>query len=118
MEVERIEIGETSSSDNNPSDGSEGINALKAIAEQSSMLSNLAMSNLISNNNRSQQNTVQNQSSINKVFISTASKSVNLVNNLSAAEARCASEILSNNEIAQSIAALRAALSTKKTSEK
>ena len=117
MEVERIDIGEPSSSDRDPSDGSSGINALKAIAEQSSMLSNLAMSNLISNNNRSQQNTVQNQSSINKVFISTTSKSVNLVNTLTPTESRGATSILSNNEIAQSLADLRAALQTKKNTD-
>ncbi|TQV76435.1 R body protein [Aliikangiella marina] len=118
MEVERIKIGEPDNPPNKPEDGSGSINILKTIAEQSSMLSNLAMSNLINNNNRSQQNTLQNQSSINQVFISTTSNSVNLVNNLSPSEARCATDVTSNNEVAQSIADLSAALKVKQKDNK
>lgn len=87
------------------------IGNLKAVAEQPAMLSNLAYSNMVANTNLSQQNAVANQQAMNELGISVTGKTVNLVSNLSPLEARSAVDVLSNNELAQTIADLKATLS-------
>jgi hypothetical protein len=83
------------------------IGNLKAISEQPAMLSNLAHANLIANTNLSQQNAVANQQSLNELNISILAKAANTISNLQPLEARSAVDILSNNELAQTIADLK-----------
>jgi len=83
---------------------------LKAIGEQPAMLSNLAYANLIANTNLSQQNAVSNQQAMNELGIAVTGKSVNIVSNLGPMEARSAVDILTNNELAQTIADLKATI--------
>ena len=80
---------------------------LKSIAEQPAMLSNLAYANSIANTNLSQQNAVANQQAMNELGISIVGKTVNTVSNLGPLEARSAVDILTNNELAQTIADLK-----------
>jgi len=84
--------------------------SLKAIASQPAMLSNLAYSNLIANVNLAQQNAVANQQAMNELGISIVGKTVNKVSDLGPLEARSAVDVLTNNELAQSIADLKATL--------
>lgn len=74
------------------------------------MLSNLAYANLVNNVNLSQQNAVSNQQAMNELGIAITGKTVNLVSNLGPLEARSAVDVLSNNELAQTIADLKAVL--------
>lgn len=90
--------------------------AQKTIADQPAILANLALSNVISNINLSQQNAVANQQAMNELSISIVGKVVNSLTNLSPLEARSAVDVLTNNEVAQQIADLKAtvaAFSTK-----
>lgn len=84
----------------------------KAIGEQPAMLSNLAYANTVANTNLSQQNAVANQQAMNELGIAVTGKAVNIVANLGPLEARSATEILTNNELAQTIADLKATLSS------
>jgi hypothetical protein len=83
---------------------------LKSIAEQPAMLSNLAFANVVFNTNLSQQNAVANQQAMNELGISVTSKAVNTVSNLGPLEARSAVDVLTNDEISQAIADLKATL--------
>lgn len=87
-----------------------GITNLKSVGEQPAMLSNLAYSNTITNTNLSQQNAVANQQAMNELGISIVGKTVNTVANLGPLEARSAVDVLTNNELAQTIADLKATL--------
>ncbi len=87
-----------------------GITPLKSLNEQSAMLSNLAYSNVIANTNLSQQNAVANQQAMNELGISIVGKMVNTVANLGPLEARSAVDVLTDNELAQTIADLKAAV--------
>ncbi len=92
------------------------IGNLKAISEQPAMLSNLAYSNTVANTNLSQQNAVANQQAMNELGISIVAKASNTVSNLGPLEARSAVDILTTNELAETIADLKAtvqAFSTK-----
>ena len=86
------------------------IGNLKAISEQPAMLSNLAHANLVHNTNLSQQNAVSNQQSLNELGISILAKASNTVSNLQPLEARSAVDILTNDELAQTIADLKGTL--------
>ena len=83
---------------------------LKSISEQPAMLSNQAYSNLVANINLSMQNATANQQGMNELGISIVAKCVNIVTNLGPLEARSAVDILTNSEIAQAIADLKAAV--------
>lgn len=85
------------------------ITNLKAVAEQPSMLSNLAYSNAVATSNISQQNAVAHQQAMNELSISILAKATNTISNLGPLEARSAVEILTNDELAQTIADLKAA---------
>lgn len=87
-----------------------GVANLKSVAEQPAMLSNLAYSNLVANTNLLQQNAVANQQAMNELGISVVGKVVNSLTNLGPLEARSAVDVLSNNELAQTIADLKATL--------
>jgi truncated hemoglobin YjbI len=82
----------------------------KAFADTPAMLSNLMFSNIIANTNISQQNAVANQQAMNELGISVTGKTVNVISNLGPAEARSAVDVLTNNELAQTIADLKATI--------
>jgi hypothetical protein len=86
------------------------IGNLKALAEQPAMLSNLVYSNLVANTNLSQQNAIACQQAMNEFGIAVTGKAVSLISNLGPAEARSAVDVLSNNQLAQAIADLKAML--------
>jgi hypothetical protein len=86
------------------------IGNVKSVAEQSSMLSNLAYANLISNVNLSQQNAVSNQQAMNQLGLTVTGKIVNLVANLSPLEAVAVVKMDTGNDIAEQMADLSATL--------
>lgn len=86
------------------------IGNFKSISEQPAMFSNLLFSNVVATTNLSSQNAVANQQSMNELNISVTAKSTNAVSDLGPLEARSAVDILSNNEVAQTIADLKASL--------
>ena len=86
------------------------IGNLKSISEQPAMLSNLAFMNTAANTNLSQQNAVANQQAMNELGISIVAKASNTVSNLGPLEARSAVDILTNDELAQTIADLKATI--------
>lgn len=69
-----------------PDDVRESIAIATSVAEQPSILSNLAYQNLISNINLSQQNAVANQRAMNLLGLTVTGKVVNMVANLSPME--------------------------------
>ncbi|RTL24398.1 MAG: hypothetical protein EKK52_01310 [Burkholderiales bacterium] len=86
------------------------IGNLKAISEQPAMLSNLAFANVVATNNLGQQNAVSNQRTLDELSLSTLAKGTNTISNLDPLEARSAVDVLSNNELAQTIADLQSSL--------
>ncbi|HEY8880575.1 MAG TPA: hypothetical protein VIN03_23595 [Roseateles sp.] len=86
------------------------IGNLKAISEQPAMLSNLAFANIVASNNLGQQNAVSNQRSVGELGLSTLANGTNTVSNLDPLEARSAVDVLSNDELAQTIADLKSTL--------
>jgi hypothetical protein len=86
------------------------IGNVKSVAEQSSMLSNLAYANLISNTNLGQQNAVSNQQALNQLNATVTGKSVNLVANLNPLEAVAAVKLDTGNDIAEQLADLKGAV--------
>lgn len=93
-----------------PSDVVQGvaIGNLKAIADQPAMISNLAYADLVANTNLAQQNSVSNQQALNEVGLAVTGKAVTNVANLGPLEARSSVDVLTNNELAQTIADLKA----------
>lgn len=83
------------------------IGNVKSVAEQSSMLSNLAYANLITNTNLSAQNAVANQQALNQLGATVTGKSVNLVANLSPLEAVASVKLDTGNDIAEQLADLK-----------
>ncbi len=83
------------------------IGNVKSVAEQSSMLSNLAYANLISNTNLAQQNAVSNQQGLNQLGVTVTGKSVNLVANLSPMEAVAAVKLDTGNDVAEQLADIK-----------
>lgn len=86
------------------------INNLKAISEQPAMLSNLAFANAVVSTNLGQQNAVQHQRSVSELGISIVASGTNTVSNLDPMHARSAVDVLTNNELAQTIADLKGAV--------
>ena len=84
-----------------------GVGNLKAISEQPALLSNLAYSNALSTNNLGQQNAVSNQQAGNQLGVPLVANAVNVISNLDPLASRSAVDVLSNNELAQSIADLK-----------
>ncbi|MDB5035736.1 MAG: putative body protein [Chlorobi bacterium] len=80
-----------------------------SIANQPAMLSNLMYANLVQNTNLSQQNAVANQQAMNQLGISIVGKTVNLISNLSPMEAVAVQKLDTGNDVAEEIAALKAA---------
>ncbi|HEX8175069.1 MAG TPA: hypothetical protein VF543_08120 [Pyrinomonadaceae bacterium] len=88
------------------------IGNVKSVAEQSSMLSNLAYANLISNVNLSQQNAVSNQQAMNQLGLTVTGKVVNLVANLSPMEAVAVVKLDTGNDVAEQLADLKGTLAS------
>ncbi|HBB88617.1 MAG TPA: R body protein [Blastocatellia bacterium] len=88
------------------------IGNVKSVAEQSSMLSNLAYANLISNVNLSQQNAVSNQQAMNQLGLTVTGKVVNLVANLSPMEAVAVVKMDTGNDIAQQLSDIKGTLAS------
>lgn len=83
---------------------------LKAISEQPALLSNLAYSNVVSTTNLGQQNAVANQQAGNQINAPIVAKAVNTVSDLGPMDSRSAVDVLTNNELAQTIADLKASV--------
>ncbi|WP_345776015.1 hypothetical protein [Rhodanobacter sp. K2T2] len=83
---------------------------LKAISEQPALLSNLAYSNVVSTTNLGQQNAVANQQAGNQISTPIVAKAVNTVSDLGPMDSRSAVDVLTNNELAQTIADLKASV--------
>jgi len=83
---------------------------LKAISEQPAMLSNLAYSNVLSTNNLGQQNAVSNQQAGNQLAVPLVAKATNTIANLGPMASRSAVDVLTNDELAQTIADLKSAV--------
>ena len=92
------------------------IGNLKCISEQPAMFSNLAYSNTVANTNLSMQNAVANQQAMNELNVAVTANAVSKVSDLAPLEARSAVDILTNDEVAQAILDLKAAVSAFATS--
>lgn len=86
------------------------IGNLKAIAEQPAMISNLAYGNLVANTNLSQQNAVAYQQAMNELGLALVGRVSGNVTNLSPLESRSATDVLTQNDMAQLLASLKAVL--------
>jgi hypothetical protein len=83
------------------------ITNVKTIAEQPSLLSNLAFADLISNDNLSQQNAVANQQGMSQLAISVAGKINNLVTNLNPLQATAQAKLDTGNDISEQLADIK-----------
>ena len=86
------------------------IGNLKAVGEQSSMVSNVSYSNSVSNTNLGAQNQVSNQMAKTSLVTSVVGKVSNQISNSGPMEARSAVDVLTNNELAQAIMGINAGL--------
>jgi hypothetical protein len=87
---------------------------LKTVAEQPSLLSNLALADLISNDNLSQQNAVSNQQGMSQLAISVAGKINNLVTNLNPLQATAQAKLDTGNDISEQLADIKGTLESLK----
>ena len=78
--------------------------------QRNANLSNLSFSNVSTNVNLSQQNSLSIQQSINQIALAATGKAVNLVSNLLPLEANAVVKLDTGNDLAQQIAGLRAAV--------
>lgn len=83
---------------------------LKAISEQPALLSNLAYSNAVSTNNLGQQNAVAHQRAGQQVTVPIVAKAVNTIGNIDPMASRSAVDVLTNDELAQTIADLKSVI--------
>jgi hypothetical protein len=88
------------------------IGNVKSVAEQPSMLSNLAYANLITNVNLAGQNAVSNQQAMNQLALTVAGKTVNLVANLSPLEAVATVKLDTGNDVAEQLADLKGTIAS------
>jgi hypothetical protein len=88
------------------------IGNVKSVAEQPSMLSNLAYANLITNVNLAGQNAVSNQQAMNQLGVTVAGKTVNLVANLSPLEAAATVKLDTGNDVAEQLADLKGTIAS------
>ncbi len=84
------------------------ITNLKSVGEQPAMLANLAYSNTLTNTNLAQQNAVANQQAMNELGIAIVAQGTRTVSNAGPLEARSAVDVLTNNELGQTIADMKA----------
>jgi len=87
---------------------SAAIGNIKSVAEQPAMLSNLTFSNLINNDNLSQQNALSNQQAMNQLGLTTSGKAINRITNSVPRDTTAIQKLNTANELAQQIADFRA----------
>ena len=87
---------------------------LKSVAEQPSLLSNLALADLISNDNLSQQNAVSNQQGMSQLAISVTGKINNLVTSLDPLQATALAKLETGNDISEQLADIKGTLESLK----
>jgi len=87
------------------------IGNLKAVSEQPAMYSNLAYSNSVASNNLGGQNAVSNQQAMNELGLSVIAKGTKTVSDLQPLTARSSVDVLTNNELAQTMADLKSVIS-------
>ncbi|MEM7251280.1 MAG: hypothetical protein AAF493_07655 [Pseudomonadota bacterium] len=75
----------------------------QSTSQAAGALSNIAFSNVMQNNGRSQQNAVSNQQALSQTGVAVTGASARSVNRLGPLEARSAVDVLTNNELAQTI---------------
>lgn len=80
------------------------------LAEQPALLSNLAYSDQVASTDLAAKGSLSNQDALNKLQVSILAKAVNQVQNHNPMQARAVVDVLSNNEQAQAIADLKAAV--------
>lgn len=85
------------------------LTTLNVDAGQPARLHNLSHANVVSNVGRSAQNAVSNQQAHSQLAMSILGQAVTGVQNLGPMEARSSVDVLTNNEMAQAIADLKAA---------
>lgn len=85
------------------------LTSLEVDAGQPARLNNLSHANVVSNVNRSAQNAVSNQQAHSQLAVTILGQAVTGVQSLGPAEARSSVDVLSNNEVAQALADLKAA---------
>lgn len=83
---------------------------VKSVAEQSSMLSNLAYADMMSNDNLSQQNAVSNQQGMNQLGVTVAGKVNNLISSLNPMEATAIAKLDTGNDVAEQLADIKGTL--------
>lgn len=86
------------------------IGNINSVAAQTSMLSNLAYADLISNDNLSQQNAVSNQQAAGELGRAVSGKVNNLVANLSQMEATAIAKLDMGNDVAEQLADIKGTL--------
>lgn len=84
---------------------------LKTVAEQPSLLSNMALANQVFNQNMSQQNALADQNAMAVARLSTV-KSIAEFNPIDASQARATQHVLTGDSVAGQMAALLATLNS------
>ncbi|MCM8528976.1 MAG: hypothetical protein NE327_20805 [Lentisphaeraceae bacterium] len=110
VEEDEVNVGNNTGGIPTSITGAIAISNVLAEGSQAGMISDLAMSNAISNMNASQQNALSNQQNLNQVNMSVTAKSSGAISRLSPLEARSSVDVLTNNELAQAIADLKASI--------
>ncbi|MBS0661098.1 MAG: hypothetical protein JSR82_23000 [Verrucomicrobia bacterium] len=104
---------------NVPSDAADSLDEISAVLNATSLhanageparLGNLATANLVVSTNTGSQNAVANQQAATQLALAVLGRTVNAVQNLGPVTARTSVDVLTNNEVAQAIADLKAAL--------
>ncbi|HEV2913201.1 MAG TPA: hypothetical protein VGX92_07785 [Pyrinomonadaceae bacterium] len=88
------------------------ISNIKTVAEQPSLLSNLAFADLISNDNLSQQNAVSNQQGMSQLAIAVSGKINNLVTSLNPLQANAQAKLDTGNDVAEQLADIKGMLNS------
>ena len=90
--------------------GAGAVASLLAIGGAPAELVNLSQANLIQNTNLSAQNAVAHQQTANELGVTVVAKTSRLVAGLGAMQARSSVDVLSNDDLAQTIADLKGAV--------
>lgn len=95
-----------------PSDVIAGVAIANMLAESSgpAAISNLAIANTVANNRAAGQNAVTNQQAMQQVQLASTASAVSKVQDLQPLEARSSVDVLTNNELAQTLADMKATL--------
>ena len=86
------------------------IGNIKSVAEQPAMLSNLTFSNLLNNDNLSQQNALSNQQAMNQLGLTATGKAINRISDPDPREAVAILKLDTGNDMAEQLAEVKAAV--------